>query len=350
FCREVPDISADADPNTGYLIYWNGSHSDLTSPAGWQSIGGTSAAAPVWAALLAIINASSACHSSAIGFANPALYRAAGSAYRSTFNDVTSGNNDLSSTNGGLYPAGSGFDMASGLGTPIGGALASSLCSATVRIVNPGPRRSTAGHRASVQLQLAGTAAGPVAWRASGLPPGLSISPSAGRIAGTPHRGGVYDVAVSGTYQGAPLGEAAFSWTVIGRPTVSGASLTGVGAKRPTLSLTVSKGFLAPALRSVTVGVPAGLRFGARAGSVTVTGARRARVRFRTRIVRGRLRITFALPQTRVSLRIRYAGISTTPGFAGRVRGHRVRSLQVTVIAIDAAHHGSTVRARVKPA
>jgi len=78
FCRQVPDVAASSDPNTGYLIYWNGSHSDLTSAAGWQSIGGTSAAAPVWAALLAVVNASSGCHSSPIGFANPALYRAAG--------------------------------------------------------------------------------------------------------------------------------------------------------------------------------------------------------------------------------------------------------------------------------
>jgi len=37
--RETPDVSADADPNTGYLIYWNGNGSAL-GPAGWQGIGG----------------------------------------------------------------------------------------------------------------------------------------------------------------------------------------------------------------------------------------------------------------------------------------------------------------------
>lgn len=46
--REVPDVSADADPVTGYVIHWNGQ---------WGVIGGTSAAAPLWAALLALTDA-----------------------------------------------------------------------------------------------------------------------------------------------------------------------------------------------------------------------------------------------------------------------------------------------------
>ena len=48
-CREVPDVSADADPNTGYLIYWT---SDApATQTGWWQAGGTSAAAPLWAGL-----------------------------------------------------------------------------------------------------------------------------------------------------------------------------------------------------------------------------------------------------------------------------------------------------------
>jgi subtilase family serine protease len=350
FCRQVPDVAASSDPNAGYLVYWNGSHADLTSPAGWQSIGGTSAAAPVWAALLAVVNASSGCHSSPIGFANPALYRAAGSAYPSAFNDVTAGNNDLTATNGGLYPAGAGFDMATGLGTPSAGGLASSLCAATLGVANPGPQRSTQGRAASLQLKLAGTPVGAVIWRASGLPPGLSISSSTGRISGTPRRGGAYSVVVSGSYQGAPLRQAAFGWTVIGRPTISRASLTGVAARRPTLSLTLSRGFRAAELKSLAVALPAGLRFGPRRGSLTISAGRGGRVRFSSRIVAGRLQITFASPQTKVSLRISYAGIVASSGFAGRVRGHRVRSLAVTVLAVDAARHRSTVTATVRPA
>ena len=85
YCREVPDVSANADPYTGYLIYYEGS---------WTGIGGTSAAAPLWAAYSALVDASSACGGKRVGFANPALYDAAASHYSSDYHDITSGNND----------------------------------------------------------------------------------------------------------------------------------------------------------------------------------------------------------------------------------------------------------------
>ena len=101
YCREVPDVSADADPYTGYLIYYTGTG---TYGDEWQGIGGTSAAAPQWAALMALINADSACAGTPIGFANPALYTVAGSSsYSSALHDITVGNNDYRGTNRGLY-------------------------------------------------------------------------------------------------------------------------------------------------------------------------------------------------------------------------------------------------------
>ena len=124
YCREVPDVSADADPDTGYATYI-----DDPPATGWFSVGGTSASAPTWAAFMALADASSSCAGAPIGFANPVLYEAAASDYSSDFNDITSGNNDYEDSNGGLYPAGNGYDMASGLGTPNGGSLASTLCS-----------------------------------------------------------------------------------------------------------------------------------------------------------------------------------------------------------------------------
>lgn len=118
-CREVPDVSADADPATGYLIFYRRK---------WSGIGGTSAAAPTWAAFTALVNASSTCGGTPIGFANPLLYEAAAASYSSAFNDITVGNNDITGTNGGLYPAGAGYDMASGLGSPRGAVLPGVLC------------------------------------------------------------------------------------------------------------------------------------------------------------------------------------------------------------------------------
>jgi len=97
--RGVPDVAGDADPTTGYVTLVDG-----------QSgvIGGTSAVAPLWAGLIALINESLG---KPAGFINPLLYQNAGTA--TDFNDITSGNN-------GAYSAGPGWDACSGLGSPIG--------------------------------------------------------------------------------------------------------------------------------------------------------------------------------------------------------------------------------------
>ncbi|MDH6134739.1 hypothetical protein P3T37_004143 [Kitasatospora sp. MAA4] len=127
-CRQVPDVSALADPYTGYLVAVN---ADASSTY-WLRMGGTSAAAPVWAAIAAQADASSACTTSGpVGLLNPTLYKLAGS---SSLRDVTVGDNNFGAVSNSpsapapLYEAGPGYDMASGLGTPNGGNLASSLC------------------------------------------------------------------------------------------------------------------------------------------------------------------------------------------------------------------------------
>jgi subtilase family serine protease len=110
--REVPDVSADADEDTGYVIFYDGS---------WGAIGGTSAAAPLWAAFTALADSSSACSAGPVGLANPALYGASGD-----LTDITSGNNTYDGVTG--FSAGGGYDLASGLGTPDAGSLAPALC------------------------------------------------------------------------------------------------------------------------------------------------------------------------------------------------------------------------------
>ncbi len=110
YCREVPDVAAVANPDSAYSIY------DSVSGTGqWTAEGGTSGAAPVWAALTALADESCGATkpAQAAGLLNPALYR-----NPSDMNDITSGNNDYTGTNNGDYPAGTGYDMASGLGSP----------------------------------------------------------------------------------------------------------------------------------------------------------------------------------------------------------------------------------------
>jgi subtilase family serine protease len=106
--RGVPDVAADADPKTALAVY----------SQGWQLIGGTSAAAPLWAAIAAIAN-QVAGHP--LGFLNAALYKlASSSSYTRDFHDITQGNNSVR-VDGTIVPgynAGPGWDPVTGLGSP----------------------------------------------------------------------------------------------------------------------------------------------------------------------------------------------------------------------------------------
>jgi kumamolisin len=103
--RGVPDVCGDADPETGYTIRVDGAD---------ETIGGTSAVAPLWAGLIARLNQELG---APVGFVQPRLYPLLGT---DGFHDITQGNN-------GKYSAGLGWDACSGLGSPDGSALLGEL-------------------------------------------------------------------------------------------------------------------------------------------------------------------------------------------------------------------------------
>ncbi len=126
-CRLVPDVSAEADIYTGSVSVYSRIYGHGGDPAaGWTTIGGTSSSAPLWAAMLALVNASPACQASTqtrdgVGFAAPQLYAVASdpARYRASFHDIQTGNNDVDGLAGGrLFAARRGYDLASGLGSP----------------------------------------------------------------------------------------------------------------------------------------------------------------------------------------------------------------------------------------
>jgi len=94
--RGVPDVCGDADPQTGYDVRIDGADS---------VIGGTSAVAPLWAGLIARINAA---NGGPVGFANATLY-----SNPSALRDITQGNN-------GAFAASPAWDACTGLGSPNG--------------------------------------------------------------------------------------------------------------------------------------------------------------------------------------------------------------------------------------
>ncbi|HUN31425.1 MAG TPA: S53 family peptidase [Trebonia sp.] len=112
--RGVPDVAADADPDTGMaLAISDGGRQPLLIGAG-----GTSVAAPLWAAVIALADQYARRD---LGFVNPALYQIGRSThYHQAFHDVTTGNN--TGQIGGQtitgYPAGPGWDPATGWGSP----------------------------------------------------------------------------------------------------------------------------------------------------------------------------------------------------------------------------------------
>jgi kumamolisin len=110
-CREVPDLSANA--GVGMVTYFNGA---------WQVAGGTSLAAPLVAGLVADRN--DGCTAPTADFA-PALYAAAAQGlYGTGLTDIISGNNDATGTyDGEDYPATVGYDLATGLGSPLAAGL-----------------------------------------------------------------------------------------------------------------------------------------------------------------------------------------------------------------------------------
>jgi kumamolisin len=104
--RGVPDVAGDADPNSGYRVRVDGQA---------LVIGGTSAVAPLWAGLVALMNQKLG---KPVGYLNPLLYGSlAGSG---AFRDIVSGNN-------GSYSAGTGWDPCTGWGTPVGSKLLAGL-------------------------------------------------------------------------------------------------------------------------------------------------------------------------------------------------------------------------------
>jgi subtilase family serine protease len=111
--RGVPDVSADASDRTGVaVVFSNGTQNTV------QSHGGTSAAAPIWAALIALADQDAGRH---LGFINPAIYRIArGPHYHQAFHDITTGSNTVQFPPTVItgYQAGPGWDAVTGWGSP----------------------------------------------------------------------------------------------------------------------------------------------------------------------------------------------------------------------------------------
>jgi len=349
-CREVPDVSADGDLLTGYVIFHDGT---------WDVIGGTSASTPLWAAYTALVNASAACRGQRVGFANPVLYRIAAGNYRANFNDTTAEspytdapNNDTLDQFGvpgatqnpdSLFPTTADFDMTTGLGTPIGSTLAASLCAIrspvfAVSVTNPGPQSTVVGHPVALAVQGGDSGGLGLSFAAAGLPAGLSINAATGLISGTPTAAGTSTVTVAAADAFTNSGATQFSWTVIqpGSPFATGPSLTGLKSRKAKLKFTLHAGSNAPALHAVRIALPGGLAFVTKHKTllkgISVKGAK-----FKAQLAGGKLTLTFANVAGQVTVTIGPAAIRESKSLAAKAKHPKHRKVTVTVTAIDAS-------------
>jgi kumamolisin len=189
--RQVPDVSADADPSSGYSVYCTAG--STCAGAGWVVVGGTSAAAPLWAAIAIDTNQYLAASGKpGLGGASAALYSLFNSLQKyPAYHDITVGNNLF-------YPATAGYDQASGIGTPDVWNFARDALGFPHADVTPGAvavttAPSTNAPSQNVTLRNTGGGTLPLNWSGGwassdggavgSLPSWVSLSPSSGSLA-----------------------------------------------------------------------------------------------------------------------------------------------------------------------
>jgi kumamolisin len=176
--RNAPDVSANAN----FTFYVCADQTTCTANA----YGGTSFAAPMWAGYLALVNQQAVANSGTpLGFINPSLYTIGlGSNFDTDFHDITSGSNG--------YSAITGYDLATGWGSPNGAALIAALTGTStsngfslsasptsVSIAQGGSGSST------ITSTVSGSFSSAVSLSASGQPTGVTVGFSPSSISGT---------------------------------------------------------------------------------------------------------------------------------------------------------------------
>ena len=231
--RAVPDVAFNANPMTGEYVA-------LTLPGAatvWQAYGGTSIAAPQWAGIVAVANAMRVASSKAVlGDIHTLLYKsiaAVPGTYAASFGDVVEGTNGTCAT----CRAGTGFDQATGWGTPNGAQLLQTLtgvsstqATTTASPVVPGGSLvGKAGGALSQTLSVTAPSGTTTSYALSGAPGGLAVD-STGTLKWAAPVAGSYRFTAAATTAAGKSASASYSLKVIPATTpvfASGTAWTG---------------------------------------------------------------------------------------------------------------------------
>ncbi|MGO8765725.1 MAG: protease pro-enzyme activation domain-containing protein [Limisphaerales bacterium] len=177
--RDVPDVAMNAD------------NVSIRADDGQQeAVGGTSAAAPLWAAFTALANQRAAIFGhSTMGFLNPTIYSIGkGAGYATNFNDIVSGNNETPNVPN-KYPAVAGYDLCTGWGTPRGPSLLDTLVPGDALTVTPLGAFDTAGpwggsfNPSTETFSVTNSSAASIDWSLAATSAWLNVSSTGGTLA-----------------------------------------------------------------------------------------------------------------------------------------------------------------------
>ena len=298
--RNGPDVSANAN----FTFYVCADQTTCTA----NEYGGTSFATPMWAGYLALVNQQSVANGNkAVGFINPSLYSiGGGSSYDTDFHDILSGSNGYSAT--------TGYDLATGWGSPNGSGLISALAGAST------PGFSLSASPASVTVvqgnagtsTISSTVAGgfnsAVSLSASGQPTGVTVTFSPTSITGTGSSTmtitvpsstatGAYRITVTGT-SGSTIETTTVSLTVTSisagfslSASPSSLSVARSSSGSTTVTTTVTGGFDSAISLSAT-GQPSGVTISFSPSSITGAGTSTMRITANRRAALGTHTIT----------------------------------------------------------
>jgi hypothetical protein len=356
-CREVPDVSADADPSTGAVTYGD-TGTDGAGGSSWIVDGGTSASTPLWAAFAALTNVQPSCRGLSVGDINPSLYSLASTNDALYFRDVDAPSaftgatsNDATGAHPGVYPIEPEYDLATGLGTPLMGNLAPALCALrapvySVSLTSPGAVRLDLHARASIAIRATDSGGARLTYSARGLPAGLSIGARSGRITGRAARLGRYTVRVSAADFASNSASRRLTLDVEAPPARFGpVSLTGIATRhaRMRFSVTHPHGRL---LRSVTVSLnPAtGLSLGSPAGHLFLNGGRAITRGVRDR--RGAITLRFGRPRPKAVIELGLGALRVSAALARKAR-RQGALIRVGLSATDTSRHTTRQTVRV---
>jgi kumamolisin len=282
--RNGPDVSANAN----FTFYVCADQTTCTA----NDYGGTSFAAPMWAGYLALVNQQSVANGNkTLGFINPSLYSlGAGSSYDTDFHDITSGSNGFSAT--------TGYDLATGWGSPNGSALITALTGSST--VTPGYSLSASPGSVSIvqggtgssiiSSTVSGGFSAAVTLSDSGAPSGVTIGFSPASITGTGSSSmsitvastvaaGTYSITIagaSGTTKQTTTVSLTVTAPVTGNFTISVSPTSGYLDQGQSgygiVTITASGGFNSAVALSAT-GVPSGVTSSFSPASVTGSGS-----------------------------------------------------------------------------